>query len=393
MISYKDLKNYVKSDFFLQADRVHLKSNKAPSISFVIICKDEERCISRCLDSIVDIASEVIVIDTGSLDGTLEIVSKYEGVNVFKYGWNDNFADARNFGITKVKSDWIFFIDADEWLLDDEYLIELIDYVGSYRLSNESTFSPKIKSDDASVTWSNGRLFKKSANIKYRGRVHEEPCLANGSIPYNVPIDISVRHDGYVSSIVRQKEKYKRNLILLEKSLIDEPDDLRWRFFLLRDKFIQCSISEVNLIKDGMMNLMDEIYNYDEDSFSIGYFRELYKYIMMILYSQREFRDMKDLSSKYKDVLCETSDYFYYVTISEIEMFSDSYRSYISNKLDMAIAVRENVDTADNYSLSTDGYHIDEVIYLCLKQLDCNDLCEKYRVNILNNYSNRMIVS
>ena len=73
-------------------------------ISLCMIVKNEEKILKRCLDSIVDLMDEIIIVDTGSLDRTKEIAKKYTN-NVYDYQWKDDFADARNFSFSKATKD------------------------------------------------------------------------------------------------------------------------------------------------------------------------------------------------------------------------------------------------------------------------------------------------
>jgi glycosyltransferase involved in cell wall biosynthesis len=83
-------------------------------LSATIIAKNEEACIEKCLKSIQGV-DEIIVVDTGSTDKTVEIASKYAKVFT-DYKWNDDFAEARNYAISKATGDWILSIDCDEEL-------------------------------------------------------------------------------------------------------------------------------------------------------------------------------------------------------------------------------------------------------------------------------------
>lgn len=88
-------------------------------ISGIIICRNEEENISKVLDSLIDLKiDEIVVIDTGSEDGTLKIIETYiyqnSNIRMYRYQWKDSFSEARNFGIRKAKNDWLFFVDADE---------------------------------------------------------------------------------------------------------------------------------------------------------------------------------------------------------------------------------------------------------------------------------------
>ena len=74
------------------------------TISLCMIVKNEERVLSRCLDSIKDLVEEIIIVDTGSDDRTKEIAGRYTD-KVYDFPWNDNFAEARNFSFSKACKD------------------------------------------------------------------------------------------------------------------------------------------------------------------------------------------------------------------------------------------------------------------------------------------------
>ncbi|MBC3620314.1 glycosyltransferase [Vibrio metschnikovii] len=394
MIISIDIEKYVKSSSFLNTERKAVERCKTTTVSVIVICKDEERCIKRCVDSVLHIASELIVIDTGSQDNTLTILSNYDDVKLFYLKWDDNFSKVRNFGLEKASGDWIFFIDADEWFLDsNKYFLELLIYLNTYILSDSSIFSPKIKCNEASTCWSNGRIFKKESGIRYRGRIHEEPILESGSPPLNVPIDIEIGHDGYDKSIIEIKDKGNRNMSLLKKSLAEEPNDVRWRYFFLRDRLLFEDEVYYDETKFEMMDLMIEILRSDKANLFYGYFREMYKIIMRILYFKREYKEMIRVSKFFYEYLNGVTDYFYYVMAAEIEIARDKFTNDISKILSISMEEREGIDTSDNYALNNEGLHIDELICTCLASLGVEDLSNRYRDNIIDNYPGRMIIS
>ena len=83
-------------------------------ISACYIVKNEENVIQRSIDSLMDAVDEIILVDTGSTDQTIEVAKKYPKVNTYSYTWKNDFAAARNVAIEKASGDWIVFLDADE---------------------------------------------------------------------------------------------------------------------------------------------------------------------------------------------------------------------------------------------------------------------------------------
>ncbi len=94
------------------------------TISICMIVKDEEAVLKRCLDNFSKAADEIIIVDTGSTDGTWSIASQYTD-KIYPYIWKGDFADARNFSFSKATMDYILCIDADE-VLDNENLEKLL---------------------------------------------------------------------------------------------------------------------------------------------------------------------------------------------------------------------------------------------------------------------------
>ncbi|MFN4150134.1 MAG: glycosyltransferase family 2 protein, partial [Candidatus Sericytochromatia bacterium] len=111
LLSLDGWKNEEKSSMLDKLNELEYKLNK-PKISVCMIVKNEENFIEDSLKSVLDIAFEIIVVDTGSKDKTKEIASKY--AKVFDYKWNDDFSKARNYSINLAKGDWILLLDADE---------------------------------------------------------------------------------------------------------------------------------------------------------------------------------------------------------------------------------------------------------------------------------------
>lgn len=87
-------------------------------ISLCMIVKNEEKVLARCLDSIVDLMDEIIIVDTGSTDQTKKIARQYTD-QVYDFEWVQDFSAARNFAFSKATKEYIYTADADE-VLDEE---------------------------------------------------------------------------------------------------------------------------------------------------------------------------------------------------------------------------------------------------------------------------------
>lgn len=92
------------------------------SVSLCMIVKNEERVLARCLDSLCELMDEIIIVDTGSTDSTIDIARKYTD-KVYHFNWCDDFSAARNYSFSKATKEYIYVADADE-VLDRENQIK-----------------------------------------------------------------------------------------------------------------------------------------------------------------------------------------------------------------------------------------------------------------------------
>ena len=90
------------------------------TISLCMIVKNEENTLSRCLDSVRGAVDEIIIVDTGSSDRTVEIAKRYTD-KVYGFDWIDDFSAARNFAFSKASSEYCMWLDADDVILKDDF--------------------------------------------------------------------------------------------------------------------------------------------------------------------------------------------------------------------------------------------------------------------------------
>ncbi|MCY6353969.1 TPR domain-containing glycosyltransferase [Clostridium sp. ZS2-4] len=204
-------------------------------LSVCIITKNEERHIERCLKSIYPLAekglAEIILVDTGSKDKTVEIAKKYTD-NIFSYVWRDDFAEARNFSITKAKGEYLLIIDADEEVEKDS-LNKIVNLFNDeeYRKFNAFTFKEKNFTDEDLKNFgifTRAFIFKNSEDFFYTGSIHEQPSIM---MPCK-HLDAYILHYGYIMNEKVKEEKFIRNSKLLKKELIKNPDNLYYRYQL-----------------------------------------------------------------------------------------------------------------------------------------------------------------
>ena len=196
-------------------------------ISVCIIAKDEEKMLADCLDSVKDASEEIILVDTGSTDDTIEIARQF-GCKVYEKEWKDDFSEARNFAMTKASFPYILSIDADERLVNPEIIKPVIE-----KSSNETggwlvkVISRAMRPDGGADIYSSNllRLFKNDPRIRFSGIIHEQVL---GSIQklglriQNTPIEFL--HLGYTHDKDSLRSKQLRNLRLLDKAIRDDPE-------------------------------------------------------------------------------------------------------------------------------------------------------------------------
>ncbi len=198
-------------------------------ISLCMIVKDEEDTLDRCLKSAEGIADEIIIVDTGSTDCTVEIAKKYTD-KVYSFKWINDFSAARNFSISKANGDWILILDADEEVCHKtkDKIRELsTDYsVDVYFFNSLSIMDQKNR--DSIIINQNPRLFQNKSGYRYEGEVHNQLVSVIQRINPNmvikfIPIDIY--HYGYSKDIIIKKDKRNRNMTLLQKQLEKDPEN------------------------------------------------------------------------------------------------------------------------------------------------------------------------
>ncbi len=205
-----------------------------PLLAACMIIKNEERHLARCLGSLARVADEVVVLDTGSRDASLEIARRYDKVRIEEFPWQDDFSAARNASLDRTDAEWILVVDADEEVVAPaDFRKVLAKRRGEgmrVRIINEQPSGALTRSEDVEVV----RLFRNHPEHRFEGRVHEQiaPSILRrgGKIGKT---DLTIRHYGYVSNEVQADQlRTERNLRLLARELSERPDDYYLQFQL-----------------------------------------------------------------------------------------------------------------------------------------------------------------
>ncbi len=193
-----------------------------------MIVKDEEANIGRCLRSLQGKVDEIIVVDTGSTDRTIEIARQY-GARVFRFTWRDDFAAARNESIRHARGAWLFWTDADEELMEEtpgglRALCRRPEQPEGWLVSCRNLCS---EDGDVSTVIRQWRLFRNNIGLRFTGRIHEHLTHADGStLAYLLFQDeVWIRHWGYMPEPGLMKRKRARNERLLNIAVQESPDD------------------------------------------------------------------------------------------------------------------------------------------------------------------------
>lgn len=139
-------------------------------ISACLIVKNEKDHIEEVLTSLIGF-DEIVVVDTGSTDNTIELAQKYTDKVFTDYLWNDDFAEARNHAMKKCTGDFILSIDADEFLHDGG--LEKIRKIAEEAPEDQLTFVVVMYGKDSNQTHFPPRLFRNNAGVEWRGAAHE----------------------------------------------------------------------------------------------------------------------------------------------------------------------------------------------------------------------------
>ncbi len=304
-------------------------------ISACIIAKNEEKNLPRLLDSIKGKFDEIILVDTGSTDKTIEIAKNY-GCKVYKREWN-GFADARNFASSKATGDWIWHFDADFELEPQEYKKAIFFLKNIPENYDAVMIGVKNFDKNGIVNTYSSQIFihRNKPYIKWVGKVHE---YVDVNLSYGIPV--FVNHYGYQDNDILYK-KAKRNLKLLEdeiRNLDKDSENYLFKLFYLVQSyvvFLSVGKEKSDEIYSTAKKYIDEYFQIRENLYSGKpanvFDNHMLSYALTIYISKKKYKEAKTLlnnplfkDSKYPDTI-------YYKGI--VEYYHQNYKESVKNIL------------------------------------------------------------
>jgi glycosyltransferase involved in cell wall biosynthesis len=256
------------------------------SLSVGMIVQNAEKTLAIALESLGSVYDELIIVDGGSTDSTREIGASY-GAKIVESKWSGNYSKQRNIYLRKIKTDWVFVIDSDEFC--DRKTLELLKYIkesgneieaDNFQLLRRwiSPFSNRhfISSYPYSVDWQI-RLFRYHEELYYEGQVHEmlighaSPSIA-ATVPHIYHLDL------FLTERVKRSEKVHRyrqasperevanrlylpelkNLTLEEWYINDVSDSVQELLGITEANLLPIRIREINLIVFPDWSIVEE---------------------------------------------------------------------------------------------------------------------------------------
>lgn len=207
-------------------------SHQSCQLSAGLIVKNEARFLGDCLNSLRGIVDEIVVVDTGSTDGSREIAIQH-GACVVDYLWNDDFSAARNFCIEHCSGEWILYIDADERVR----LSPAVDLKAELSASPHAGHQVLLYPRQGFTPYRVLRLFRNLPDIRFHGVIHENlwPSVEEYCRTHDCKVGSSnlvLDHAGYEGN---RERKNARNLPLLLRAVQEDP----------RRVFLWCHLADI----------------------------------------------------------------------------------------------------------------------------------------------------
>lgn len=337
-------------------------------LSVCIITKEESEQLKRCLASLKKYDMEIVVVDTGSVDKTKQVIDEYADIGGY-YQWNDNFAAARNYSITLASNDWVLILDSDEWIesIDADKVNSIIMQIMDESMVGRIERINDISSLEGSTKGIEriSRLFNRKY-CQYVGRIHEQIESVNKNIKY-IDIPIIIGHSGYSGDLQEKKKKAERNIRLLKMDLEEQGPSAYIYYQLGKSYYMQGNYEKASEnFEQGLSFDLNPKLEYVQDMV------ETYGYSLL---NQKRFSEMMFLENIYKEFALSPD----YVFLMGLAYMNNGFFDKAIREFKKALTYKSSkIDGCNSYK----AYYNIGVIYECLgykdKAMESYKLCGKY---------------
>lgn len=343
------------------------KDSSEMDIYAIVLYRDNESSIGKCISSLTFCFDKILLINTGSADSSNDIIDKkkkhFNGKIIIEhYTWSDDFSSARNFALSKITSGWCCFFDSDEWISKEEStkLISTLDKFTHHTNIKNCFLSPVIDNNGNIFSFTTGRFFIKESGLKFTDSVHEEIFQPSHRKIENIRANITINHDGYITKT--QTKKANRNHKLVSRELSKKPLSIKYKFYMHRLRIQKCTSSNYRNIFSALHFLKFISLSNKHTEYSI----ELAISILVFSIKYRTYDSINDLQNMITPLMM-TLDILYMLSIARIDR-EDSLQ-------DILYFLNKHRTAAANHPLSylqLDLKKIDDLILFCTSNIKNN---------------------
>ncbi|MCY7139462.1 glycosyltransferase family 2 protein [Streptococcus gordonii] len=328
--------DYIDSKFFSDGFKDDIeKRAECLTIGGSILVKNQESFIQKSIDSAKKVCDTVIVCDTGSTDGTLDIIKKNMGnggLDLVEIPWQEDYAFMRNSASDFLETDWILILDSDEEFITDVEKKSLKEILACTELllnSREIALCFKQKSKEVNGSGFPQRLYINNPELKFWGYVHEELRSPN---LISIKTKITIFNNGTDPKEMEKFKKHERYDSLLLKNLEMEPHNPKWLSLLSVDYIIEHSDWYFDKISDlvSTVTVNEQIKEPNIDFFEMKLFMNYINLMIQKEYEQSDITSMIDFCKKryYQNPIFFYFDYF--LKIKKIRKEAEAYLKSLS---------------------------------------------------------------
>lgn len=229
----------------------------SPLLSISLLVSNRVDTIRKCMESLRtlmdSVPSELIAVDTGGTDGSIDIVREYTD-KIIAFPWCDDFAAARNAGLMRAKGEWFLYLDDDEWFENTDE-IQVFFQSGEYKSYSSACYMVNNYIADGTESKSYvGRMCRRTSNTRFTGSIHEVLEPLETPMKY---FRSFVHHYGYYySSAEEQQKHFERNVRLLKQELRKNPTNVRYLCQLAQEyETVEDFINEESVCRLAVNNI------------------------------------------------------------------------------------------------------------------------------------------